>query len=174
MNIPKIYSHCSDLLAHVRDNSYSRHSSIILGIQQSHPKNLISQRTSNIYANSDAHIEIINSTQEALSKKVISNQIDIVLLNFPHLIKDKNLVKSKCILNTPAVLVGSEKFNRLKGKSLKEFSKVLLTLPSTSLEIRHKLELEFTRYRLDLNIIGEIDDTIIKKICPSQEMELFL
>lgn len=79
------------------------------------------------------------------------------------MIKDKNLVKSKCILNTPVVLAGSERFNHLKGKSLKEFSKVPLILPCTSLEIRHKLELEFTRYRLDLNIIGEIDDTIIKK-----------
>lgn len=159
----EIFKLGSELLTHVKGPNKTRHDHIKLGIQNSIPKNLIARLTSYIYSKFDAHIEITSNNLDNLIKEISENQIDIALLNFPPIIKDKHIVRTKCILKSPIVLAGSKRFSYLKGSPLIQFSNVPMILPSTSLEARHKLEIEFMRNRLDLNIIAEVDDTIIKK-----------
>lgn len=153
----------SEMLGVMKEERSPKHVKIDIGVQHDIPKNLVAKITTYIFSRFKAHVSIYTKDQDRLTADVMSHEIDLAILNDPPIINDKALVQGKCILKSPIVFAGAKKFLHLKGKDLKDFVNAPIILPASHLEIRRKLEIEFARQNLEMNVVAEVDDTIIKK-----------
>ncbi len=152
-----------EMLSVIKEERGPKYVKIDLGVQHDIPKNLVSKITSYIFSRFKTHVTIFTKDQDKLTADVMNHEIDLAILNYPPVVSDKSLLQGKCILTSPIVLAGANNFLHLKGKDLSAFENVPMILPASHLEVRRKLEIEFARKNLEMNVVAEVDDTIIKK-----------
>lgn len=158
----QIFNLGNELLTTLNDRAYN-HIKIQIGIQSSVPKNLISKLTSYIYKHFNSVISIYDGTLDEVTLGVISHKLDIAVLNRRPVITDKTILFSKRILSSPIVLAASKDFMHLKNKPISAFGMVPMILPTAQSSIRHSIEHYFSQHNVEMNIVGEADDTIVQK-----------
>jgi LysR family transcriptional regulator, transcriptional activator of nhaA len=158
----EIFNLGTEMITTLNDRAYN-HIKIQIGIQSSVPKNLVSKITSYIYENFNSVISVYNGSIEEVTMGVVSHKLDIAILNYPPIIKDKTILFSKRILSSPIVMAGSKKFLHLKNKPLQNFSSVPLILPTSQVGLRQMIEQHFNNHGMQMNMVGEAEDTIVQK-----------
>ena len=158
----QIFNLGDELLTTLNDKAES-HIKIQIGIQSSVPKNLISKLTSFIYKNFESEVSIFDGSLEENTLGVVNHRLDIALLNHRPLISNKSILYSKKILSSDVVLAGSPKFAYLKNKSIQHFSSVPLIISTSASPLRHSVEYYFNHHGINLNMVGEADDTVVQK-----------
>lgn len=152
----------SEMLNTINDQ-FTGELKIQIGIQDCVPKNLISSLTSYIYDNYNAVITVVSGDLEYITLKVLKNEIDVGLLNYPPIIKDKGILFFKRILNSEVVIAGSKEYLKYKNKDLKQFEGLPFILPSVQSALRHKIEHYFEQKKIKLHKIAESEDTVVQK-----------
>lgn len=152
-----------EMISVMRDEKSPGYIKIELGVQNDIPKNMVAKLTSYIFDRFKTHVTIFTKDQDRLTADVMNHEIDLAILNQPPVVNDKSLIQGKCILKSPIVFAGAKNFLHLKGKDLSEFVNAPIILPASHLEMRRKLEIEFARRNIAMNVVAEVDNTIIKK-----------
>ena len=158
----EIFNLGTEMLTTINDRAYN-HIKIQIGVQTCLPKNLISQITSHIYKEFNSVISIYTGSSEEVTLGVMNHKFDVALVNRPPVIKDKTILYSKKILASPVVLAGSKKFLALKDAPLSGFKDVPFILPTPGVALRQIMEHHFSKWDVNLNVVGEAEDTIIQK-----------
>lgn len=153
----------SELLATIKDEASAKTAKLDIGVQHDVPKNLIAQITSFIFSHFNRHISILTKRRDQLVVDLMNQDIDLAVLNYPPVVNDRPIIHGKCILRSPIIFAGEKRFLHLKDKDLRAFVNVPMILPTPSLEIRRKLEVEFARQELEMTVIAEVEDTMIMK-----------
>jgi LysR family transcriptional activator of nhaA len=150
------------MLTTINDRAYN-HIKIQIGVQSCLPKNLISKITSHIYKEYNSVISVFNGSSEEVVLGVMNHKFDIALLNTPPMIRDKTIIYSKKILASNVVLAGSKKFLNFKDAPLSRFNDAPFILPTPNVALRQVIEHYFSKWDVNLNMVGEAEDTIIQK-----------
>ena len=158
----EIFNLGTELLTTINDRGYN-HIKIQMGIQSCLPKNLIARITSHIYKEYNAVISIFNGSSEEVTLGIINHKYDVALLNTPPVIKDKTIIYSKKLLSSPIVLAGAREYLHLKNAPLNRFKDVPFILPTPNVALRQILEHHFSKLNIELNMVGEAEDTIVQK-----------
>lgn len=158
----QIFNLGSEMLNTLNDKAES-HIRIQIGVQSSVPKNLISKLTSYIYTQFDSEISVFDGPLDQMTLGVVNHSLDIALLNNRPMIHNRSILYSKKILASQVVLAGAPIFGHLKNKPLSAFSGVPLILPTPLNPLRQSVEYYFNSNGIQMNMVGEANDTIVQK-----------
>lgn len=152
-----------DELITTLDDQTPTHIKIQIGVQGSVPKNLISKLTSYIYKHFDSEISVFDGSMDETMYGIINHKLDIALLNHRPIISNKSILYSKKVLESQVVLAAAPKFAYLKNKPIRDFQSIPLILPASSSPLRQSIEYYFNMKNMQINMVGEADDTVVQK-----------
>jgi LysR family transcriptional activator of nhaA len=159
----EIFKLGTELVDTVSDIGTNNRIRVQIGVQNSVPKNLVEKLTSYIYKNFQASISIINGDLNDLTKGLIEHDYDLIMLNYAPPVKDKNIIFGKRILKSKIVFAGSKEYVPLRKGFPKSLDHAPLILPTSHNKLRHDVEHFFIKKKIEFNIVGEAQDTVIQK-----------
>jgi LysR family transcriptional activator of nhaA len=158
----EIFKLGTELVDTVNDLTLSK-TRIQIGVQDCVPKNLIAKLTSFIYQENNTSISIYSADMNKLIDGVVNHEFDLIMLNSAPPTKDKAILFSKRVLRSHVSIAGAKNFLQLKKGFPKSLDHQPMIVPTSHSQLRHDIELFFNSKNLNLNIIGESQDTVIQK-----------
>lgn len=151
-----------ELIANIGHANEKVRREIVIGVQESVPKTVISHAITSIRKVGPAHLKVIEGTGEDIFKLLIDSKIEFIITNFKPMSETKEIYFTS--LDKEEVSVwGAKKYQKLKKNFPVSLEGQSFILPGFQNQLRHDFEKYMLQSGLIFDVAIEAQDTALQK-----------
>jgi LysR family transcriptional regulator, transcriptional activator of nhaA len=152
-----------ELLEVLGDETLSSRSHLNLGALDSIPKHLIAKLVDDARKITKCQITVLEGRGDELLREVSSNQLDIMISNYPSPAMGAGIY-SRSLAKVPVAIFGAPKYKKLRKNFPHSLASQPIVLPTYHSRVRQDVDHFFHSNSIIYDIIAEIQDTSVQKL----------
>lgn len=159
----EIFRMGGEMLEAIQDRPQQKKLKLHVGALDSVPKSLVKKLMQKALAFGNCTVTILEGEGPELIKDLLEHKLDLVLSNAsaPSLTQER--IYARSLVKMPLIVAGSDKFKNLSRNFPQSLSKQPFIFPTGHSRVRHEIEHYLEEQILDVDLIGETQDTSLMK-----------